>query len=37
MRKEIKIGAFAVIVLAVALFMIEFLKGKDIFSRINTY
>lgn len=37
MRKEIKIGAFAVIVLAVALFMIEFLKGKDIFSRNNTY
>ena len=37
MRKEIKIGAFAVIVLAVALFMIEFLKGKDIFSRKNTY
>ena len=37
MRKEIKIGAFAVIVLAVALFMIEFLKGKDVFSRNNTY
>lgn len=37
MRKEIKIGVFAVIVLAVALFMIEFLKGKDIFSRNNTY
>lgn len=37
MRKEIKIGAFAVIVLAVALFMIEFLKGKNIFSRNNTY
>lgn len=37
MRKEIKIGTFAVIVLAVALFMIEFLKGKDIFSRNNTY
>ena len=37
MRREIKIGAFAVIVLAVALFMIEFLKGKDIFSRNNTY
>lgn len=37
MRKEIKIGAFAVIVLAVTLFMIEFLKGKDIFSRNNTY
>ncbi len=37
MRKEIKIGAFAVIVLVVALFMIEFLKGKDIFSKNNTY
>ena len=37
MRKEIKTGLFAVIVLAVALFMIEFLKGKDIFSRNNTY
>lgn len=37
MRKEIKTGVFAVIVLAVALFMIEFLKGKDIFSRNNTY
>lgn len=37
MRKEIKTGLFAVIVLAVVLFMIEFLKGKDIFSRNNTY
>lgn len=37
MKKEIKTGLFAVIVLAVALFMIEFLKGKDIFSRNNTY
>ena len=37
MRKEIKTGLFAVIVLAVALFMIEFLKGKDVFSRNNTY
>lgn len=37
MRKEIKIGLFAVLVLAVALFMVEFLKGKDIFSRSNTY
>ncbi len=37
MRKEIKTGLFAVIVLAVVLFMIEFLKGRDIFSRNNTY
>ena len=37
MRKEIKTGLFAVIVVAVALFMIEFLKGKDIFSRNNTF
>ena len=37
MRKEIKTGPFAVIVLAVVLFMIEFLKGRDIFSRNNTY
>lgn len=37
MRKEIKTGLFAVIVIAAALFTIEFLKGKDIFSRTDTY
>lgn len=37
MKKEIKIGLFAIIVVAAALFMIEFLKGKDLFSKNNTY
>ena len=37
MKKEIKIGLFAVLVLAVAFVLIEFLKGKDIFSRNNTF
>ncbi|HIZ86435.1 MAG TPA: MCE family protein [Candidatus Coprenecus stercoravium] len=37
MRKEVKIGIFAVIIIAAALFMIEFLKGKDLFHKNNTY
>lgn len=37
MKKEIKIGLFAIIVIAAALFMIEFLKGKDVFSKNNTF
>lgn len=37
MRKEVKIGLFAVIVLAATLFVVEFLKGKDIFSKTDTY
>lgn len=37
MKKETRIGLFAVIVIAAALFMIEFLKGRDIFSSNNTY
>lgn len=37
MKKEIKTGLFAVIVLAAALFTIEYLKGKDVFSKTSTY
>ena len=37
MKKEIKTGLFAVIVIIVTLFMIEFLRGKDIFSRNDTF
>ena len=37
MRKEIRTGLFAIIVIAAALVAVEFLRGKDIFSRNNTY
>lgn len=37
MRKEIKTGLFAVIVLAATLFTVEYLRGKDIFSKTYTY
>lgn len=37
MRKEVKTGLYAVIVIAVTLIAVEFLKGKDIFSRTDTY
>lgn len=37
MKKEIKTGLFAVIVVAAALFVVEYLKGKDIFSKTDTY
>lgn len=37
MRKEIKTGLFAVIVLAATLFVVEYLRGKDIFSKTDTY
>lgn len=37
MKKEIKTGLFAVIVMAAALFAVEYLKGKDIFSKTATY
>lgn len=37
MRKEFKIGIFAVVILAVAYWGINFLKGRDLFNRSNTY
>ena len=37
MSKEVRTGLFAVIVLAATLFTVEYLKGKDIFSRTDTY
>ncbi len=37
MRKEVKTGLFAVIVLAAALFTVEYLKGRDLFSDTRTY
>lgn len=37
MKKEIKTGLFAVIVLAATLFVVEYLRGKDIFSKTDTY
>ena len=37
MRKEIKTGLFAVIILAATLFTVEYLKGKDVFSKTTTY
>lgn len=37
MRKEIKTGLFAVIVLAATLFVVEYLRGKDIFSKTDTF
>ena len=37
MRKEIKTGLFAVIILAATLFTVEYLRGKDIFSKTITY
>ena len=37
MRKEVRIGLFAAAVTAAAVFTVEFLKGKDIFSKTDTY
>ena len=37
MRKEVKTGLYAVIVITVTLIAVEFLKGKDIFSKTDTY
>lgn len=36
-RKEVKIGIYATLVIAVTFCLIEFLKGKDILSKWNTY
>lgn len=36
-RKEIKIGIFATLVLAATFCLVEFLKGKDILSKWDTY
>ncbi len=37
MRIEVKTGLYAVIIIAATLFIVEFLRGKDIFSKNNTY
>ncbi|HIZ88261.1 MAG TPA: MCE family protein, partial [Candidatus Coprenecus pullistercoris] len=37
MKKEVRIGVFALIIIAASLIMFEFLRGKDIFSRNSTY
>ena len=37
MRIEVKTGLYAVIIVAATLFIVEFLRGKDIFSKNNTY
>lgn len=37
MRKEVKIGIFALVVLGILYWGINFLKGRDLFSRTNTF
>lgn len=37
MRKEVKIGIFTVVILAVLYWGVNFLKGIDLFNRSNTY
>lgn len=37
MRIEVKTGLYAVIIIAATLFIVEFIRGKDIFSKNNTY
>lgn len=37
MRKEVKIGIFALVVLGILYWGINFLKGRDLFNRTNTF
>ena len=37
MKKELKIGIFAVTVLAVSFFVLNYLRGEDIFNREAEY
>lgn len=36
-RKEVKIGIFAIVIMAILYWGINFLKGKDLFNRTNTF